>query len=77
MKLCSGCRFRDVGQRAGTYGHQGLADGGEHVGPQRVQQQLLFSQRGQQQHAGVLRAQVLQQLQETGTAATTQKTKRL
>lgn len=51
-----------------AYRDERLADGGQDVGPQRVQQQLVFDEDGQQQRAGVLRTQVLQQLQEAGTA---------
>ena len=67
MKLCLGVCLSDMGQRTGTYRHQGLTDRGEHFGPQRVQQQLVLRQHSQQQRAGVLRAQVLQQLHEAGT----------
>lgn len=60
-----------------SYGDEGLADRGEDVGSQRVQQQLVFGEDGEQQRAGVLRAEVLQQLQEAGAAGTKPHTERL
>lgn len=63
--------FRGINKRtnprAWTHRHQRLTDGRQHVGPQRVQQQLVFGQDGQQQRTGVLRSQILQQLHKTGT----------
>lgn len=52
-----------------AYGDEGLADGGEDVGAERVQQQFVLSEDGEQQRAGVFRTQVLQQLQEARAAA--------
>lgn len=51
-----------------SYGDEGLADGGEDVRSERVQQQLVFSEDGEQQRAGVFWAEVLQQLQEARAA---------
>lgn len=51
-----------------SYGDEGLADGGEDVGSERVQQQLVFGEDGEQQRAGVFWAEVLQQLQEARAA---------
>lgn len=64
-------RPAEVGVAEGvTHRGQRLADGGQDVGAQRVQQQLVLGEDGEQQRAGVLRAEVLQQLQEARTAVT-------
>lgn len=51
----------------GTHGDKGLADAGEQVRPQRVDEQFVLREHGQQQRDGQLGAQTLQQLQEAGT----------
>ncbi len=45
-----------------THGDERFADGRQNIGPQRVQQQLVFGQNRQQQQTRVLRTQILQQL---------------
>lgn len=51
----------------GTHGDEGLADAGEQVRPQRVHEQFVLREHGQQQRDGQLGSQTLQQLQEAGT----------
>lgn len=48
---------------------ESLTDAGEQVWPQRVHQQFVLREHGQQQRDSQLGAQALQQLQEAGTAA--------
>ncbi len=49
-----------------THGDERFADGRQNIGPQRVQQQLVFGQNRQQQRTRVLRTQILQELHKTG-----------
>lgn len=66
MSLYRVKRCRDECDVCRTHGDERLADRRQNIGPQRVQQQLVFGQNRQQQRTRVLRTQILQQLHKTG-----------